>query len=106
MYPSVAAVLIDDYRRQGKTSDPYDQLTPREREILRLIAEGQTSREIAERLFISLKTVYGHRTKIMEKLGLRNRTDLFKFALRKGLLTLDLEHDLQPEIWPINNKRN
>jgi DNA-binding NarL/FixJ family response regulator len=89
LYPSAAAALIDDYRRQAKTADPYDQLTPREREILKLIAEGHTSREIADALFISLKTVYGHRTKIMDKLGLRNRTDLFKFAVRKGLLTLD-----------------
>ena len=89
LYPSAAAALIDDYRRQAKTAEPYDQLTPREREILKLIAEGHTSREIADTLFISLKTVYGHRTKIMEKLGLRNRTELFKFAVRKGLLTLD-----------------
>jgi len=89
LYPSAAAALIDDYRRQAKTADPYDQLTPREREILKLIAEGHSSREIADTLFISLKTVYGHRTKIMEKLGLRNRTDLFKFAVRKVLLTLD-----------------
>ena len=89
LYPSAAAALIDDYRRQAKTADPYDQLTPREREILKLIAEGHTSREIADALFISLKTVYGHRTKIMDKLGLRNHTDLFKFAVRKGLLTLD-----------------
>ena len=89
LYPSAAAALIDDYRRQAKTADPYDQLTPREREIQKLIAEGHSSREIADTLFISLKTVYGHRTKIMQKLGLRNRTDLFKFAVRKGLLTLD-----------------
>jgi len=89
LYPSAAAALIDDYRRQASTADPYEQLTPREREILKLIAEGHTSREIAENLFISLKTVTGHRAKIMEKLGLRNRTELFKFAVRKGLLTLD-----------------
>ncbi len=89
LYPSAATVLIDDYRQQAKTADPYDQLTPREREILKLIAEGHTSREIADRLFISQKTVTGHRTKIMEKLGLQNRTELFKFAVRKGLLTLD-----------------
>jgi DNA-binding NarL/FixJ family response regulator len=89
LYPSAAAALIDEYRRQAKTADPYEQLTPREREILKLIAEGHTSKEIADKLFISLKTVTGHRTKIMEKLGLRNRTELFKFAVRKGLLTLD-----------------
>jgi DNA-binding NarL/FixJ family response regulator len=89
LYPSAAAVLIDDYRLQAKTAEPYDRLTPREREILKLIAEGHTTREIANTLFISFKTVIGHRAKIMEKLGLRNRTELFKFAVRKGLLTLD-----------------
>jgi DNA-binding NarL/FixJ family response regulator len=89
LYPSAATVLIDDYRLQAKTTEPYDRLTPREREILKLIAEGHTTREIADTLFISLKTVIGHRAKIMEKLGLRNRTELFKFAVRKGLLTLD-----------------
>jgi two-component system response regulator NreC len=89
LYPSAATALIKDYRQQAQTSDSYDQLTPREREILKLIAEGRTSREIAESLFISLKTVMGHRTKIMEKLGLHNRTDLIKYAVKKGLLSLD-----------------
>ncbi len=89
LYPSAATALIDDYRQQTQTADAYDQLTPREREILKLIAEGHTSREIAEKLFISLKTVMGHRTKIMEKLGLRNRTELIKYAMRKGLVSID-----------------
>lgn len=89
LYPSAAAALIRDYREQAQTVDSYDLLTPREREILKLIAEGHTSREIADMLFISLKTVMGHRTKIIEKLGLRNRTELIKYAMRKGLLTLE-----------------
>jgi DNA-binding NarL/FixJ family response regulator len=89
LYPSAAMALVEDYRQQSKSTDPYDQLTPREREILKLIAEGHTSREVANLLFISLKTVMGHRTKIMEKLGLKNRTELIKYAMRKGLLTLD-----------------
>ncbi len=89
LYPSAATALIQDYRNQAQEGDSYDQLTPREREILKLIAEGHTSREIAEMLFISLKTVMGHRAKIMEKLGLHNRTELIKYAMRKGVLSLD-----------------
>jgi DNA-binding NarL/FixJ family response regulator len=89
LYPSAATALIQDYRHQAQEGDSYDQLTPREREILRLIAEGHTSREIAEMLFISLKTVMGHRAKVMEKLGLHNRTELIKYAMRKGVVSLD-----------------
>ncbi len=89
LYPSAATALVEDYRQQAQAADSYDQLTPREREILKLVAEGRTSREIAEMLFISLKTVTGHRTRIMEKLGIHNRTELIKYAVRKGLLVLD-----------------
>ena len=88
LYPSAAAALIKEYLQQAE-KEPYDQLTEREREILKLIAEGHTSREIAEMLFISLKTVLGHRTKIMEKLDLHNRTELIKYAMRKGLISMD-----------------
>ena len=88
LYPSVAAALIDEYRQQAE-GDPYDRLTAREREILKLIADGHTSREIANMLFISLKTVQGHRMKIMAKLNLHNRTELIKYAMRKGLVSLD-----------------
>jgi len=89
LHPSAAGALIEDYRQQARSADPYDQLTPREREVLKLVAEGHTSREIANMLYISLKTVMGHRTRLMEKLGLRNHSELFKYAVRKGLLTLD-----------------
>lgn len=89
LYPSAAAALIRDYREQAHNGDAYDSLTPREREILKLIAEGHTGKEIAGMLFISLKTVMGHRSKIMEKLDLRNRTELIKYAVRKGVLSLD-----------------
>lgn len=88
LYPSAAAALIEGYRRQGE-EEPYDRLTEREREILRLIADGHTSREIADMLFVSLKTVLGHRAKIMEKLDLHNRTELIKYAIRKGLVSMD-----------------
>ena len=89
LYPSAAAVLIEGYRKQAEV-EPYDSLTSREREILKLIADGNTSREIAEMLFISLKTVLGHRTKVMEKLDLHNRTELIKYAMRKGLVSIDM----------------
>ena len=88
LYPSAAAAVIRDYLK-GAVKEPYDRLTAREREILTLIAEGHTSREIADKLFISLKTVLGHRTKIMEKLDLHNRSELIKYAIRKGLISTD-----------------
>ncbi len=89
LYPSAATALVEDYRQQAQTGDAYDQLTPREREILKLIAEGHTSREIANMLFISLKTVLGHRTRIMGKLDLHNRTELIRYAMRKGIVGID-----------------
>ena len=88
LYPSAAAAVISDYLK-GSAKEPYDRLTAREREILKLIAEGYTSREIADKLFIALKTVLGHRTKIMEKLDLHNRSELIKYAIRKGLISTD-----------------
>ena len=89
LYPSVASALIEDYRQRSEL-DPYDRLTAREREVLKLIAEGHTSQEIADMLVISLKTVLGHRTKIMEKLDIHNRTELIKYAMRKGLISVDM----------------
>ena len=88
LYPSAAAALIEVYLHQSE-EEPYDRLTAREREILKLIAEGHTSREIADMLFISLKTVLGHRAKTMEKLDIHNRTELIKYAMRKGLISMD-----------------
>ena len=90
LYPSVASVLIDGYRRGDTNVDAgFGGLTTREREILKLIAEGHTSREVGEILNISLKTVQGHRTRIMSKLDLHNRTELIKYAMRKDLVTLE-----------------
>jgi len=88
LYPSAAAVLIEGYLRQAK-EEPYDRLTRREREILKLIAEGHTSREIADMLAISLKTIKSHRMKIMKELDLHNRTELIKYAMREGLIGMD-----------------
>lgn len=90
LYPSVAKALIDDYLQQtSKEIDPYERLTNREREVLQLVAEGRTNREIAELLHISMKTVLVNRTNIMEKLGIHNRTALVKYAIRKGLISID-----------------
>lgn len=88
--PSSLMVLIKDYREQAKSADAYNCLTSTEKEILRLTAEGLTSKEIASRLVLSLKTVMVYRSKIMEKLHLQNYTELIKFTLRKGLLRLDI----------------
>ena len=89
--PSVARVLVEDYQQGDsirKSHDPYEQLTDREREILKLLAEGYTTREVADTLIISPKTVEGHRTSLMAKLDIHNRIDLVKYALRKGIITI------------------
>jgi two-component system response regulator NreC len=88
--PSVAKVLIEDYQQKGPrgSRDPYNQLTERERDVLRLSAEGRTTQEIAEALVISPKTVEGHKTSLMAKLGISNRTELIKYALRKGIISV------------------
>jgi len=87
--PHAAKALIDHYRQQAKEVEPYNRLTTREREVLKLIAEGHVSREIADILSISLNTVLNHRTKVMEKLNIHNRTELIRYALRKGLVNID-----------------
>lgn len=72
--------------RPADKSDPVASLTPREREILLLAADGISMAEIAEKLFISPRTAETHRTNLMQKLGLQNQTDLVRFAIRKGLI--------------------
>jgi len=87
--PSVAKRLVEDYIRrvgEGDQRPGYDSLTDREKEILKLIGEGCTNQAIAQRLFLSVNTVQTHRTHIMDKLNLHNRTELLRFALRAGLL--------------------
>jgi len=89
--PSAAKFLVEDYQTEAnlrKEQDPYKQLSDREREILKLLAEGCTTREIADMLVISVKTVEGHKTNLMSKLDIHNRTDLVKYALRKGVITV------------------
>ena len=91
LYPSVAKTLVEEYRRMAQTAshDPYDRLIDREREVLKLIAEGHTSLEIAETLDIAVKTVLGHRASIMTKLSIHNWTELIKYAIRKHLINLE-----------------
>ncbi|MCO6450899.1 MAG: response regulator transcription factor [Caldilineales bacterium] len=90
LYPSLARLLVADYVNRGDSArEPDDPLTPREREVLTYIAEGYTSREIAESLVISIKTVDRHRENIMRKLGLHNRVELVKYAVAKGLIDVD-----------------
>ncbi|HEY9857815.1 MAG TPA: response regulator transcription factor [Stenomitos sp.] len=87
--PSVTKALVKDYLERvetGETRDSYGTLTEREREILKLIAEGHTNPEIAKLLVISVRTVETHRAHIMDKLGIHQRSELVKYALRKGLL--------------------
>ncbi len=76
-------------RVESAPVDPYELLTAREREVLQLVAEGRTSAEIASQLFISPRTVEGHRANLMRKLGLQNHTEIVKYALKRGILPLD-----------------
>jgi DNA-binding NarL/FixJ family response regulator len=87
--PTIATKVIEDYRRllSRGDADPGDVLTEREREILQLIAEGQTNREIADLLTLSIKTVQAHRANLMEKLGAHDRTDLVKYAIQTGIIS-------------------
>lgn len=90
LYPSIARMLVGDYLQRVKSGEEktsYDGLTPREREILRYIAEGRQNREIAQLLFISVRTVQAHRSNLMEKLGAHDRTQLVKYAIRKGIIS-------------------
>ena len=89
--PSVARFLVEDYQQVAsmkENQDPYGQLTNREREILKLVAEGHTTQEIAAMLVLSPKTVERHKTNLMAKLDIHNRTELIKYALRKGIITV------------------
>jgi DNA-binding NarL/FixJ family response regulator len=87
LYPGAVKALVRDHlSRAGEgAAVPDDPLTPRESEIVKLIAEGNTSREIGELLVISEKTVERHRANILEKLGMRDRVDLTRYAIRRGL---------------------
>ena len=87
LYPSAVTTLVRDYVERGRADDEeFDILTPRELQVLKLIAEAQTSKEIAKQLFISIKTVERHRQNILEKLGMSDRVELTRYAIRRGLI--------------------
>jgi len=89
--PSVTKLLVENYQHtagERVSQDPYTLLTEREREILKLLTEGHSTQEVADMLVITPKTVEGHKTNLMAKLGVHNRIELVKYAFRKGIITL------------------
>ena len=91
LHPSIARRVIDDYlsrihASEDALSEPHERLTPREREVLQLAAEGHSTRAIAGLLCLSTKTVEHHRASVMAKLGLHGQTELVKYAIRAGLV--------------------
>ncbi len=89
--PSAAAALVEECQQKTTAEggkDPYQQLTDREREVLKLIAEGHTTREIADMFVVSPKTVEWYKTSMMNKLNIHNKTELIKFAIRKRVITI------------------
>lgn len=87
LYPSAAKALITEFLGHGRErQDSYDLLTTREKEVLRLIAEGYTNRQIADMLVVSPNTVEVHRSRIREKLNVHDRTEILKYALSRGLI--------------------
>lgn len=89
--PGVASIVVKDYRSHLSTTDvsPSPILTAREREVLQLVAEGKTSKEIASLLNVAVKTVEAHRQQIMDKLDIRSVAELTKYAVRKGITSLE-----------------
>jgi len=87
LYPGAVTALINDHLRRAREGElPLDPLTPRETEVIKLVAESYTNRQIAEALVISEKTVDRHRANILEKLGMRDRVELTRYAIRNGLV--------------------
>ncbi|NJN18517.1 MAG: response regulator transcription factor [Oscillochloris sp.] len=89
LYPSAAKLVLEDYLahlRGGPDQDAYDQLSEREREVLKLIALGHTAAEVADQLGLSPKSVETYRTRVMQKLDLHSRSALVRYALNRGLI--------------------
>ena len=102
LYPAAVRALVRDYldRASRGEATPEDPLSPRELEVVKLIAEGLTSEEIGEQLFISKKTVDRHRENVLEKLGMRNRVELTRYAIRRGLVTpCPANGEFSPDGW-------
>jgi DNA-binding NarL/FixJ family response regulator len=88
--PEVARTAMEEGGTATPTeTDPYETLTDREKQVLKLVAEGRSNKEVAEVLGISVKTAMSHRERVMEKLSLHNRTELVRFALRKGVIRVE-----------------
>ena len=93
--PTVARRLVPDFARAAAERNGHDDpLTQREREVLALVAEGYTNRQIAADLVVSVKTVETHRANLMQKLDLHDRTELVKYAIRRGLITLEPDDEI------------
>ena len=86
LYPSAVTTLVRDYIERGQTGEQFDILTPRELQVVKLIAEARPSKEIARELVISIKTVERHRANILDKLGMSVRVELTRYAIRRGLI--------------------
>jgi len=86
LYPSAVATLVRDFVERGRPEEQFDILTPRELQVLKLIAEAHSSKEIAAELVISVKTVERHRQNILDKLGMSDRVELTRYAIRRGLI--------------------
>jgi DNA-binding NarL/FixJ family response regulator len=86
LYPSAVCALVRDFLDRADKAGDYDPLTPRELEVLKLVAEGKTSRQVAGLLVVSIKTMERHRADILHRLGLRDRVDLTRYAIRRGLI--------------------
>jgi DNA-binding NarL/FixJ family response regulator len=88
LYPGAVRALMRDYLERAAAGETLHELTPREEEIVKLVAEAHTNDEIAELLHISKKTVERHRANVLEKLGMRDRVELTRYAIRRGLVEL------------------
>jgi len=87
LYPdALTSIARDILERPPEQLDSFEALTPRELEVLKLIAEGHTSKEIADLLVISIRTVERHRENMLQKLGMRDRVQLTRYAIRRGLV--------------------
>ncbi len=87
--PPISKAVVDGYVQRMISDQPLDLLTPRQREILQLVAEGGSTKEIAHRLGLSVKTIEAHRAQIMERLGIHDIPGLVRFAVRAGLISAD-----------------
>ncbi len=86
----ITEVLIDDYLDKADSiDDPTEELTKREMDVLKLIADGKSTHEISEQLFVSVKTVGTHKQHILKKLNLKTNVDIIKYALKNGIISLD-----------------